>query len=205
MQVYTPHDIALREQAVLRLTLVGEDINGESPTHDIKFQFPPKILSDNRKGSWKEGDLRGTEPVSEFETSGPREITLSWTYIVDGSGFTTADVAKEVHAIRGYFAAVRDIKATSRNLIVDFRYILYGDNNEMSARIKAIDVKHGDTIICPSRQDYVLQNPLIRLDPSQSFPLRTDITVDLRLWTQGGETVTQDLDGLRKKLSPAWY
>jgi hypothetical protein len=163
-------------------------------THEVLFQFPPRILSDNRKGSWKEGDLRGKEPVAVFKTSGPREISLSWTYIVDGQDFTTAVIAEEVHAIRGYFAQVRDKKARARNLIVMFKYILFGGQQPMSARIKSIDVKHGDTIICPPGE------------PEQSFPLRTDITIDLRLWTKGGdEEATQDLADLKEKLTPEWY
>ena len=94
-QVYTKHDIALREECILRLHLnPGPDESGDK-THSVKFQFPPRILSDNRKGSWKEGDLRGTEPVSVFQTSGPREISLSWCYLVDGSkDFTTEKIAE---------------------------------------------------------------------------------------------------------------
>lgn len=188
-QRYTNHDIALREQCFLQLGAASGN------THEVLFQFPPRILSDNRKGSWKEGDLRGKEPVSVFKTSGPREMTLSWTYIVDGQDFTTAVIAEQVHAIRGYFAQVRDKKARARNLIVMFKYVLYGNPTQpMSARIKSIDVKHGDTFIIPEG------------NVEQSFPLRTDISVELRLWTKGGdEEATQDLQDLRDKLTPEWY
>jgi hypothetical protein len=189
-QVYTQHDIDLRNECLLRLRLL------DKKEHIVAFQFPPRILSDNRKGSWAEGDLRGKEPISVFETSGPREITLSWTYIVDGSGeWNTAKIAKEVHAIRGYFAAVRDIEEKSRNLVVDFKYVLYGDPmKHMSARIKSIDIKHGDTLVFPPG----------RVD--QAFPLRTDINVELRLWTKGGKNEqTQDIARLFHNLTPEWY
>lgn len=188
-QVYTQHDIALRDQCTLTLGVAGED------THNVLFQFPPRILSDNRKGSWKEGDLRGTEPIAAFKTSGPREITLSWRYIVDGGQFTTLVVADQVHKIRGYFALVRDKSARSRNLIVYFKYILFGGREPISARIKSIDVKHGDTIVSP-----------VNGDIQDSFPLVTDISIDLRLWTKGGEDEeTQDLETLRDRLTPEWY
>lgn len=189
-QVFTQHDIDLRDECLLRLRLIGKGND-----HEVGFQFPPRILSDNRKGSWEEGDLRGKEPVSVFKTSGPREISLSWTYIVDGKEWTTNKIAKEVHLLRGYFAAVRDKDEKSRNLVVDFRYILFGNPAEhMSARIKSIDVKHGDTLVFPPGQ------------VSQAFPLRTDINVELRLWTKGGsEEQTQDLARLFVKLTPDWY
>lgn len=195
-QIYTQHDIALRDAAFFQLVFFDpQGVAGGSNKREVKFQFPPRILSDNRRGSWKEGDLRGTEPISVFKTSGPREMNLSWTYIVDGGDFTTEKIAKQVKLVRGYFAAVRDKKERSRNLIARFRYILYGDTNEMTCRIKSVDVKHGDTIICPTG------------DVEKSFPLRTDISVELRLWTKGGPggEETQNLEGLYKSLTPAWY
>jgi hypothetical protein len=193
VQVYTPHDIDLRGECLLRLRL--DPAATGSKEHVVAFQFPPRILSDNRKGSWEEGDLRGKEPVSVFKTSGPREISLSWTYIVTGGDWTTESIAKQVHAIRGYFASVRDKDEKSRNLVVDFRYIHFGNpTKHMSARIKAIDVKHGDTLVFPPG------------NAKEAFPLRTDIVVDLRLWTKGGDSEqTQDLERLFKNLTPEWY
>lgn len=201
-QVYTVHDIDLRDVAHLELNFfdpdgvgAGPGVSGSKPI-GVKFQFPPRILSDNRRGAWEEGDLRGTEPVSVFKTSGPREIALSWQYVVDGNEFTPEVIAAQVKLVRGYFAAVRDKDERSRNLIVRFRYILYGDAvDDMSARIKSIDVKHSDTII--SDPD----------DINVSFPLRTDINVDLRLWTKGGpgQEKTQELQELYDSLTPKWY
>ena len=72
---YAGHDFLLAEECELELP-DGELVN---------FQFPPRILSDNRKGNWNEGDLRGEEPVAVFKNSGPREMTMSWTYIVYGA------------------------------------------------------------------------------------------------------------------------
>lgn len=200
-QIYTTHDINLRDAALLQLDFFDPDGLGAGPgvvgSHKIKvkFQFPPKILSDNRKGSWKEGDQRGTEPVATFKLSGSREISLSWTYIVDGKDFTPETIAAQIKLVRGYFAGTRDVKARERNLIVKFRYILYGDTKDISARIKSIDVKHSDTIITSST------------GINNSFPLRTDITVELRLWTQGGpaKEKTQKLEGLYDFAPPKWY
>jgi len=218
VQVYTEHDIALRENAFLSLRVPRnidefdygdrEDFEErEGPEYDdhdvveVKFQFPPRILSDNRKGSWKEGELRGTEPVAVFATSGPREITLSWTYIVTNNdtgttarGFSTSVIARQVKLVRGYFAAVRARKEGARNLIVVFQYGLFGGTKKITARIKSIDVKHGDTIIIPGG------------DAKKAFPLRTDITVDLRLWTKGAPTEgIQDIQGLTTHATPEWF
>lgn len=202
VQIYTPHDIALREQCVLIL----QDKEGER--QQVRFQFPPLILSDSRKGSWSEDELRGPEPISNFETSGAREIALSWTYIVDGGEFTVRDVAEQVKLVRGYFAAVRSENNT-RNLIVFFKYALFGDiDQEVSARMKSIDVKHSETIVSHIARVGLVDVPggvtFGRPDTPRSYPLRTDITVELRIWTQGADKV-QDLAGMTVDLPEEWY
>src|SRR6185295_15587596 len=97
---YAPVDRSLSEKVTLRFVGGGK----------VNFQFPPRITSDGRKGNWNERDLQGTEPVAVFRTSGPREISLVWTYVVtdsSGSGWTTSKIAEEVRKVRGYFARVR--------------------------------------------------------------------------------------------------
>src|SRR4051794_30825544 len=104
-QLYTKHD----EELCAFVLLV---LNGP-----VEFQFPPRLTSDNRRGTWSEGELRGTEPVAVFSTSGPREMSLSWTYIVDGGKWTVDKISENIRRVRGYFAEVRKA-GTTRNLIV---------------------------------------------------------------------------------------
>lgn len=188
---YTAYDLALCDSAVLRFT----------DNTKIEFQYPPKISGDNRKGDWREGDMRGTEPVAVFEKSGPREITLTWTYIVDGGKWTTDKIAGQVRLIRGYFARVRDTNNQNvRNLVLYLKLwqLLPTDNQaqEASCRIKGVDVKHSDTLISQAGD-----GP----DIDSTYPLRTDITIDLRLWTKGGPAETQDLEGIRTAEHVNWY
>jgi len=188
MVAYTAHDRALAEECILRLP------DGV----DVKFQFPPKLLSDNRSGNWNEGELPGTEPVAVFKNSGPREMTLSWTYIVDGAQWTTEVIANEIKRVRGYFANVLDAKDAQRSLICYFKYGLYGDQSVFSSRIKRIDVKHGDSTIIPSTRGII--------NTTQAFPLRSDVTIDLRLWTAGmADQKKQDIDQLNPKQYYEWY
>lgn len=158
----------------------------------LQFQFPPKISSDNRKGEWEEGQLQGTEPNATFKTSGPRELTLNVTYIVDGGLWTTTAIAEEVRKLRGYFARVRK-PGYDRNLVVLLHLWKIGGKDPMSFRIKGVDVKHSDTIVSPSGRG------------KDAYPLRTDINIDLRLWTEGGPQATQTLPKLVKDEVPDWY
>lgn len=165
---YVKHDKDLAGDVSLRLR-----------TGNIEFQFPPRILSDNRRGTWQEGELRGVEPIAVFATSGPREMTLSWTYIVDGDLWNVDRIQTNVRQIRGYFAQIRNMSSDSEALVVSFKMWKLGDNaKRATCRIISIDVKHGDTLVG---------------DALDGYPLRTDITVDLKIWTQGMAAFT-DID-----------
>lgn len=164
---FTEHDRRIAESVTFRF------VNPEWGS--IVFQFPPKILSDNRKGTWEETQLPGVEPVAVYTVSGPREMTLTWTYIVESAGaavgpWTIDRIKTNVNRLRGYFAQVKDIAATRKNLIVMFKHTWLTGEQEWSCRIKSVNVKHSENLVG---------------EPGLVYPLRTDITVDLRLWTTG--------------------
>lgn len=169
-QLITEHDRIIAKKIVLKLS-----------SGTIEFQYPPKILSDNRRGSWKEAELRGQEPIAVFRTSGPREITLSWTYVVEtlsevGDVWNPYKIRSNVNLIRGYFAQIKNSGGKRDALIVQFTHPILGGIGMKTCRIKAVDVKHSENII----GDNVFFDTF--------YPLRTDITVDLRLWTKGVKT-----------------
>ena len=165
-------------------TSIGDDgrvgaRNPQGRNVDIEFQFPPKVLTDGRKGNWEEGELPGgQEPIAIFVTSGPRELTLSWTYIIDSienSGWTIDRVTRNIRTLRGYFANVRDREADRDGLVVGFHMWCIGGTRPITARIKSVGVKYGETMVFP---------PTGGLS-DRAFPLRTDITLELRVWTKG--------------------
>jgi hypothetical protein len=212
--LYTPFDVALKNAVILRF-------NDDTA---VEFQFPPRITSDDRKGEWKEANYPGTEPIAVFEKSGPREITLTWTYIVDGGRWTTVRISEQVRQIRGYFARTRDQnKEASRNLVAYFKMWRHGGSEEMSCRFRSVSVKHSETIVSHCTASDVrffgevnsidsasVSNPnssngLNASNADNAYPLKTDITVDLRLWTKGGDQIVQDLKELKRIEDPQWY
>ncbi len=211
---YTKADMDLRDSVYFQFSQnTGKNIGAALDLY-IWFQFPPKITNDGRKGKWEEGELPGTEPIAVFETSGSREITLTWTYIVDNSShpglpkWNSDTVAEMVKRIRGYFARVRN-GADQRALIVRFKMWNHGDDQLMTCRVKNIDVKHSDTIVAPCING--------KIKTQKAFPLRTDISIELRIWTEGGPVddknaalaalaeKTVDLKGLVSAERPGWY
>lgn len=180
---YTEHDRRIADAVLFKFRFAHPEdpgIGGEGGSM-IKFQFPPKILSDNRKGTWDEGDLRGVEPLAVFSTSGPREFALQWTYIVEGvngvgGGWTIEQITENVNRVRGYFANLLPANGRTSSLIVDFKFPAITGEEPWTCRIKGIDVKHSDNLIG---------------DPEFCYPLRTDIVVDMRLWTK----VTKGTEG----------
>jgi hypothetical protein len=179
---YTAFDKALIQAVTFDIQAQGTKIS---------FQFPPKITSDGRKGEWNEENQPGTEPVAVYKVSGPREMSLIFTYIVDGGEWTTYKVSAQVSNLRSYFSRYRI--AGFRGLVVRFKMWYFGGEKSMSCRIKSIDVKHSETIVAPNG------------DASKAYPLRTDVTVELRMWTKGGPQKTQDLEGLEIQEQPGWY
>lgn len=168
---YTEQDSSIAQSVMLKL---GE-------FEPVEFQFPPKLLSDNRRGSWQEDELPGTEPVANYKTSGAREMPLSFTYIVDsytsptgpgiGSGsWTVARIKDQLQKLRGYFTALRTIDADRNGYLVLFSYPWLTGITTYSCRLRGVDVKHGETLVGSGRN---------------VFPLRTDVVCDLRLWTTG--------------------
>lgn len=178
---YAGHDTDLAQAVVLQLGSGSK----------IEFQFPPRMVSDNRSGTWKEKEMPGKEPNATFRLSGAREMTLAWTYIVDGQTWSTDKIAKNVKALRGYFAKVRGASVPGKNLIVKFKMWLVGGKDTMSCRIRSITVKHSDTIVGQG---------------DNAYPLRTDITVDLRLWTKANQDGKHIPDiPLNNDITPDWY
>lgn len=179
-QLITEHDRIIASKVVLKLK-----------SGNIEFQYPPKILSDNRRGSWKEGELRGQEPIAVFKTSGPREISLSWTYIVEtlndnfGASWNITKIRTNVNMIRGYFAQIKNAGGSRDSLVVEFTHPILGGIGMKTCRIKAVDVKHSDNIVGSSALNIGAGLTGRGFFNDKYYPLRTDITVDLRLWTKG--------------------
>jgi len=219
---YTNHDLHLCERFKLQLrkpdkgqipgcastTYSGPvgSTTGSQGWIPVEFQFPPKITTDSRKGTWEKGELRGVEPIAVFATSGPREFTVTWTYVVDSyddniNSWTIGRITRNVRMLRGYFALVRDKGAARSRLSVKLQMWCIGGEKTMSARIENISVKYGETLVLPPGGKSF-----------QAYPLRTDITVDLRLWTKSGVDPTndtrkfeQDAPGMNQFITPDWY
>ncbi len=201
-QHYAQHDKALVSSRALSLQLLNPGDDENSLAHvdgSLLFQFPPKILSDGRKSQWEENSVPGREPVAVFSTSGAREFALVITYIVDSiedkeGSFSPNRISQITHFLRGYYAWGRNT-ADQRNYVVKFKYIGYGGGQPTSCYIRGIDVKHSDTIILNT-------NPAEGV--SRSFPLRTDITLDMRIWSSADEESVQDVADV-DRLVAAWY
>jgi hypothetical protein len=185
----------------------GEFINRDDPREGrVSFQFPPKILSDSRSGSWDEGGAKGIlgmEPFKVFTSANERTFALSWSYIIDNAPGATWDsirVKNEINRIRGYFSNLLSDRTTANQnkLIVNFNYPLYTGPKTWTCRVTSVDVKYGDCLVTDG---FV-------------HPLRTDITADMRLWVYpnfGGleEGLVQEIRSIRLNNNPRftdlWY
>jgi hypothetical protein len=193
----------------------GVDKNKRAMWESVEFQFPPKVLSDSRRGTWDEQDVMGTEPIAIYGGSGPRNISMQITYLVDGDrqgSWNCTKITKQIRLMRGYFQRIQDYKAAQRNLVVKLKLWCIGGRTPMTFRLRSCDVKYGETMITNKMQRDS------SVESSTYFPLRTDVTLDLSSWTQGAyiepgadggvrvnQGANQFIEDLDLNLIEAWY
>jgi len=181
-----------------------------SEKSNINFQFPPRITSDGRSGTWSEKEVPGDQAISIYKTSGARKFNLEWTYIIGESGssaatsqpWTAADIRKNLGLLRAYYSQVM---TTGTEYIVAFKYGYHGDTEQyFTCRLSTIDITHKGGLIMEGSGKLV-------------FPLRSDVKVAMQLWTRGararkeGEADDKDdskfkIDGLFENMTayPLW-
>lgn len=173
-----------------------EDFSDRYPNTKIKFQFPPRITSDGRTGSWQEDEMTGDQAISVYKTSSARKMTLEWTYIIgeqggggsltdnSGQAWTAAEIKWNLSGLRAYYT---QSFGTGESFIVQFLYGLYGDpGNAFTCRLGSIDMTHKGGLIMENNQGKTV------------FPLRTDVKVAMQLWTLGAMGIEKgavDADG----------
>ena len=194
------------------------------------FQYPPRISSDSRKANWQDmQDVPATtEPIVLFANSGAREMSLNFSYIynnepvVGGGGrWDVHTIQKQLRLIRSYFNNVKDTK-NQRNLALWCKFWGIGGQRWMTFRMLNADFKYSETLIYPAKSfdgnnvTPTTINPLkSEAVPSErfAFPFKTDVTMSLAVWTQGGTDpnkpndpkVTTRLRFLEAGLTPEWY
>jgi len=168
----------------------------------VLFQFPPKVTSDSRSGTWTETELPGDQPFSAWKTSGARKITLEWTYIIGATqAWDTEFVRKQILALRAYYTAQEEYAGT---YIVMLYLWKLGGPKPMSCRLGSIDITHGKALYVPDG-NLKLAHPVI-----------TNVKVGIQLWSKGNayRTFTSgnlltidkkfDVKGLVDPIPPEW-
>jgi hypothetical protein len=155
-------------------------IIGGKTTETIKFQFPPKILVDNRTGSWDEVELPGDQPVSIYKTSGARKLSLEWAYVIGATaGWDVDTVRQQILHLRGYYTK-KEGNILVDNFIVKFRIWKLGGEKEMTFRLGNIDIAHGKALYVPYGN--------VKL----AHPVITNIKVAMQPWTKGSDKEKTD-------------
>lgn len=181
----------------------------------VQFQFPPIVKADSKAAKFEEKDARNIEPVAIFMGAGARTIDFKWSYIVTGGEWNIDRISGIVKRVRGFFyASAQEAISGVQNganaaIIIRFHaYDVVGstqakaDATSMSFRADGIDVSHSDVVVGSNGLYY---------------PLRTDLSMKLKLWTtgvvkdnSGKETAIVKLRGMSDpsillNSAPLWY
>jgi len=193
----------------------------ELKTGKVEFQFPPKIVSDGRKGNWREFPTRSYEPYAVYTVAGPRVIVIHATWIVEaGSSWSASKIAKQLVNLRAYFMIGW---GKDEDLIAKFRCWQIGGTEEQSCRLTDVNIKYSETLVstgvktpAPSSMKGIagsIANSIAKAASTSAsnnttFPLKTDVTIELRLWSQAGrgDKAIQMVDTkLDTTVFPDWY
>ena len=146
----------------------------------MMFQFPPRVTSDGRSGSWTETELPADMPMAFYKTGSARKINLECVYIVGESSSSGAvwgaeQIKFQCSNLKAYFT---QSLADQDNFIIKFGYGYHGDpGSTFTCRLDNVDITH--------------KGPYIALGGnwSQAYPLRTDVKITMKLWTQGAASM----------------
>ena len=174
-------DRILAENVVFTM---GDPGIGNTKKVKILFQFPPKVLTDSRTGSWFETELPGNQPIAIWKTSGARKWTLEWTYVIGASGWNTQKVRDQITNLRSYWSGRENLAS---NFIVDFWIWKLGGKSHMTCRLTNIDITHGKALYVEGN-DYTMAHPVV-----------TNVKVAMQLWTLGGKDAAGAQADLDKK------
>ena len=185
------------------LELVGKRI--------VQFQFPPIIKSDNKHLNWNEIDMRNIEPLGIFQGSKAREIEMKWTYIVTGGKWPAKKIAEMVKGIRSFFyASMMGVYGEGGETVI----IRFHSNDVIGRpgirpftfRSDGINISYSDVMVTDTPSG-------LRDLYMDVFPLRTDLSMKLKLWSEGERQKGSENEKMTKiqgllsatDIAPDWY
>lgn len=156
----------------------------------VQFQFPPKVTSDGKRHNWLEKDVYSYEPLALPQSSSPRDISLSFTYIYDDiDGWGWKKIKDNLRNIRGYFYRFVNAPDRSEAMLVYLRIWGIAGQSLGKFRMKGCDIKYSETMIIPEE------------GPKFAFPYRSDVTLDLSAWNKFQKSVaTEDETGFSDEI-----
>lgn len=155
-------------------------VSTEKGHTEIEFQFPPKVVSDTKNAVWFEKNIKQPEPLAIFFGSQPRQVEISFSYIVGLTDSWTAEkVANQIKTLRGQFYN----EAATNISVALAAYSVVGPGSSKkfpywTFRVSNLSISHGETLV--QSPDFIDSN---NTGQSNAYPLRTDVTMSLLSWT----------------------
>lgn len=155
----------------------------------IEFQFPPRITTDSRTGTWVETEITGKQPMSAWKTSGARKMLLEWQYVIGATNnWPVEKIKTQILNLRNYYTERENLAG---NFIVMFWIWKLGGKDPMSCRLGNIDISYGKAVYVPTIRG--------NLAIDKAHPVITNIKVAIQPWDRGNATEAEITSALKSK------
>ena len=160
----------------------------------IRFQFPPRIITEQNSSSWLEKEIWSIELLRIHRGSIGRRLNMEWEYVATDNVFTPESIALEIRTLKRYFFEFEGIKEYPV-VVVKYGQVI---PEEMNFRLRDVNVQYSRELM------------------NDGSPLHSKVNVTLELATKLNVS-KEDKDSLSKRAKgklnqkplaaakPTWY
>ena len=159
----------------------------------IEFQFPPRVISDNKHLNWKLTDVKSYEQQAIYLSSNARKVSLEWDYIVYGQ-WNYTKIREQLSNIKQIAYFTQTTSTTESGFLKVKAYGL--SPSDSTWRTDDIDIKYSEERI---------------LSDGDLWPLKSTVSLNIHSFTNvgdligGSETVYLNIPGLKLVPDFEWY
>jgi len=158
----------------------------------VKFQFPPKIISESNSINWSEIAVFSSEPVAIARGATARQVQMEWEYIATSDVFTGAKIAEELRRVKLYFVTNAEKFPT---VMVRYGEIL---PELIPFRLMDVNIQYGPELVIHQSKPYPLYSKC-----TLTMKIATNLTITDKKKKKGDKNKVKQ-GGQLQTFKPKW-